>query len=112
MSLVCGVRSECTSVCVCVCVCARARAEGGEGASAWRTGPQCVADRCVASRAVAAVPVVCAGRVLPCTRASPGWECERGGVCVEIVCNCVHGTELIFGLGFWGVSLPLVGGQE
>lgn len=32
-------------------------------------------------------------------------------ICVEIVCNCVYGSELIFGLGFWGVSLPVVGGD-
>ena len=38
--------------------------------------------------------------------------CLHLHLCVEIVCDCVHGTELIFGLGFWGVSLPLVGGTR
>lgn len=36
MSLVCGVRSECTSVCVCLCVCARAR-RGWEACLAHRS---------------------------------------------------------------------------
>ena len=110
-----------SGVSVCVRGRARPRAKSGEGASAGRTCPQRVAGRGVASRTVAEVPVVCAGRALPLPRVSPGWECKEGGcggvclhlhLCVESVCNCVYGAELIFGLGFRRVSMPLVGGQK
>lgn len=38
--------------------------------------------------------------------------CVCTSICVEAVCNRVYGAELIFGLGFWEVSLPVVGGQS
>lgn len=107
-----------------MCACARF-SEGGDGGllrayvsaarvtvAAWHRG------------AVAAGSVACTGRAVLPARVPGLRVCERRGVCggvcvntsicVEIVCNCVYGAELIFGLGFWGVSLPVVGrtGQE
>lgn len=112
VSLVCGVVS--------VSVCARALGGWGRGASAGVRVRSACHGRAVASwgRGFGVGGLHRAGSL---ARACPWVECVKeegcGGVCVstsicvEIVCNCVYGSELIFGLGFWGVSLPVVGGD-
>lgn len=107
-------RGSCAcEVCVCACV--------GVGVSCGGTCPQRVpkAPGGIASARVAAARVAPSGACFcPArTRLAVASVPERAGgagvyaytsICLGCVCK-LDGTELIFGLGFWGVSLLLVG---
>lgn len=108
------------SVYVCMCVCVRmcVCAEGGEGASTdVRVRSACLAAAWHRGRWMRCLWFSLGGLFLARACLLVGSVREEGcrGVCLhlhlclESVCNCVYGAVLIFGLGFWGVSLPLLG---